>query len=56
MEDKWDYSNKMIIIIDTILGNSTDSKYQLSSSYIKELNNQKKEYINRRTKVMVENY
>ena len=46
--------NSMIIIIDTILGNSTDSKYQLSSSYIKELNNQKKEYINRRTKVMVE--
>ena len=29
--------NSMIIIIDTILGNSDDSKYQLSSSYISEL-------------------
>ena len=45
--------NSMIIIIDTILGNSNDSKYQLSSTYIKELNAEKKEYSNRRTKVLV---
>ena len=45
--------NSMIMIIDTILGNSNNSKYQLSSSYITELNNQKKNYINRRTKVLV---
>ena len=45
--------NSMIMIIDTILGNSNNSKYQLSSSYITELNNQKKDYIGRRTKVMV---
>ena len=43
--------NSMIIIIDTILG--SDSKYQLSSSYVSELNQKKKEYSDRRTKVMV---
>jgi len=44
--------NSMIIIIDTILGNSDDSKYQLSSSYISELKAKKKEYMDRRKTVM----
>ena len=44
--------NSMIIIIDTILGNSDFSKYQLSSSYISELKAKKKEYVERRTTVM----
>lgn len=44
--------NSMIMIIDTILGNSNNSKYQLSSSYIKELNNKKKTYMEQRTKEM----
>ena len=46
--------SSMIIIIDTILGNSNNSKYQLSSSYINDLNNQKKDYMNRRTKEMIQ--
>lgn len=46
--------NSMIMIIDTILGNSNNSKYQLSSSYINDLNNQKNNYMNRRTKEMVQ--
>ena len=44
--------NSMIIIIDTILGNSVSSKYQLSSSYINELKTKKKKYIARRKTVM----
>ncbi len=44
--------NSMIIIIDTILGNSDFSKYQLSSSYISELKDKKNEYIGRRKTVM----
>lgn len=44
--------NSMIIIIDTILGNSEFSKYQLSSSYISELKVKKKEYTDRRKTVM----
>ena len=46
--------NSMIMIIDTILGNSNNSKYQLSSSYINDLNNQKNNYMNRRTKEMTQ--
>ena len=46
--------NSMILIIDTILGNSNNSKYQLSSSYINDLNNQKNNYMNRRTKEMTQ--
>lgn len=46
--------NSMILIIDTILGNSNNSKYQLSSSYINDLNNQKNNYMNRRTKEMAQ--
>ena len=44
--------NTMIIIIDTILGNSDFSKYQLSSSYINELKAKKKDYAARRKTVM----
>ena len=44
--------NSMIIIIDTILGNSLESKYQLSSSYINELKSKKNDYISRRKTVM----
>ena len=44
--------NSMIIIIDTILGNSQFSKYQLSSSYISELKGKKKECVKRRKTVM----
>ena len=44
--------NSMIIIIDTVLGNSDFSKYQLSSSYISELKTKKKEYVERRKTVM----
>lgn len=44
--------NSMIIIIDTILGNSESSKYQLNSSYISELKTKKKEYSERRKTVM----
>lgn len=44
--------NSMIIVIDTILGNSESSKYQLSSSYISELKTKKKEYTERRKTVM----
>ena len=46
--------NSMIMIIDTILGNSNNSKYQLSSSYINDLNNQKNNYMNKRTKEMTQ--
>ncbi len=44
--------NSMVIIIDTILGNSENSKYQLSSSYISELKAKKKDYMDRRKTVM----
>ena len=44
--------NSMIMIIDTILGKTDSSNYKLSSSYVKELNNIRKDCMARRTKVM----
>ncbi len=39
--------HSIIEIIDIILGNANNSKYQLSSSYMNELKAKKKEYLNR---------
>ena len=43
--------SSIIEIIDIILGNTNNSKYQLSSSYINELKEKKKSYIERRGEV-----